>query len=133
MQWMGDMVICKLLGHRPQPCMKMQLRHVRTKKRRRPSSHRLVLTASMPGGKRDVFLARLYFGGLLAAVSLYIWDGQTKDPYPTRFRGHRITISHDERMRRMQKLRDEDECDIRGMYGDKAAADLAAWEKDAKQ
>lgn len=92
-----------------------------------------ILTASMPGGKRDVFLARLYFGGLLAAVNLYILDGQTKDPYPASIRGHRITISHDERMRRMQKLRDENECDIRGMYGDKAAADLAAWEKDAKQ
>ena len=87
----------------------------------------------MAGGKRDVFLARLLFGGMLAAATIIGLDGQAKSPYPTSMKGHRITISHDESMRRMQKLRDEYEWDVREMYGDKAAEDLAAWEKDEKQ
>ena len=86
----------------------------------------------MPGGKRDVFLARLFFGGLLAAVTFIGIDGQAKSPYPTSLKGHRMSISHDERMRRMQKLQDESGWDIRKMYGDKAATDLAAWEQNQK-
>ena len=41
-----------------------------------------------------------------------------------------MKISHDERMRRMQKLQDESGWDIRKMYGDKAATDLKAWEQN---
>jgi hypothetical protein len=79
----------------------------------------------MPGGKRDILLTRLFFGGLLAAVTVWNIDGQAKSPYPVL----PVRISHDERMRRMKKLRDHDKVDIGEMYGDQAAADLTAWEQ----
>ena len=87
----------------------------------------------MAGGKLDVFLARLFFGGLLAAVTWVGIDGQAKDPFPTGAKGHVNRITHDERMRRMQKLQNESGWDIRKMYGDQAAADLAAWELKQKK